>query len=80
MLAEPAIESGGLVASGGPFYEGTFNLNGSSDTSWDMSEVQTNSAYIIAPATGTTGSYKVEIRAMDSDGNVTVETIPFSIF
>lgn len=79
-VAEPMQESGGLVAAGGPFYEGTFSLNESSDTNWDMAEVQTSSAHIVAPATGSTGSYKLEIRATDSDGNVTVKSIPFSLF
>lgn len=79
-VAEPMQQAGGLVGAGGPFYEGIFNLNGSSDTSWDMSEVQTNAAYIIAPATGSTGLHKLEIRATDSDGNVAVKTIPFNIF
>lgn len=79
-LAEPMQEAGGLVGAGGPFYEGGFNLNGSSDTTWDFAEVQTSGGYIIAPSTGSTGLHKLEIRATDSDGNVAVKTIPFNIF
>lgn len=80
IVAEPAQQSGGLVAAGGPFYDGAFNLNGSSDTTWDFAEVQNSAAYVIVPSGITTGSYQLEIRATDSSGNVAIETVPFSVF
>ena len=80
LKGEPVQMAGGLSAAGGVFYESNFNLNGASDTSWDFSEVQTNNAYAILPTTGSTGNYELEIRALDSDDNVTVKSIPFSIF
>lgn len=57
---------------GTSFYEETFELTGTSDVSWDFSEMANQGKWIIVPSTAEAGDYTLEIVVVDSDGNYSV--------
>ncbi len=58
--------------AGGELYEAEFDLPGSTDTSWDMTEIATQGKDIIIPATAATGHYYLYISVKDAEGHMTV--------
>jgi uncharacterized membrane protein len=50
--------------SEGPLFEQDFDLDGSADTSFDLSNFT-----IVIPADAEFGHYEIELKALDSDGN-----------